>query len=41
MRDHHVPLSVIFGLIASAAIVSVLLVLLIRPKPDLLVQDSL
>jgi MFS family permease len=41
MRDHHVPLGVIFGLIASAAIVSVFLVLLIRPKPDLLVQDSL
>lgn len=32
MRDHHVPLHVIFGVFASVALVSVVLVLLIRPR---------
>jgi len=35
MRDQHVPLNVIFSVFASAAIVSVVLVLLIRPKLEL------
>lgn len=34
LRDRHVPLSVIFSLFAGAAIVSVVLVLLIRPRPE-------
>jgi MFS family permease len=36
LRDRHVPFNVIFGLFASAAIVSVVLVLLIRPRSELL-----
>ncbi len=39
LRDQHVPLNVIFGLFASAAIVSIVLVLLIQPRKDLLVQE--
>ncbi|WLD12128.1 MFS transporter [Planctellipticum variicoloris] len=35
MRDAQVPLNVIFGVFASAAIVSVVLVLLIRPRAEL------
>jgi hypothetical protein len=35
MRDRHVPLNVIFGIFAGAVVVSVVLVLLIRPRPDL------
>ncbi|MEO8268377.1 MAG: MFS transporter [Aureliella sp.] len=35
LRDREVPLNVIFGVFASAAIVSVFLVLLIRPRPEL------
>ena len=35
LRDRHVPLGQIFGIFASAAIVSVVLVLLIRPKSEL------
>jgi MFS family permease len=35
LRDRHVPLNVIFGVVASAAIVSIVLVLLIRPKQGL------
>lgn len=35
LRDRHVPLSAIFGVAASAAIVSIFLVLLVRPKNDL------
>ncbi|MBP3955522.1 MFS transporter [Gemmata sp. G18] len=34
-RDRNMPLSTVFGAFASVAIVSVVLVLLIRPKPDL------
>jgi MFS family permease len=35
LRDRQVPLNVIFGIFASAAIVSIALVLLIRPKKSL------
>ncbi len=35
LRDRHVPLNVIFGVFASAAILSIVLVLLIRPKKEL------
>jgi hypothetical protein len=34
MRDDHVPNGVLFGVLASAAIVSVVLVLLIRPRTE-------
>jgi MFS transporter, Spinster family, sphingosine-1-phosphate transporter len=36
LRDRQVPINLIFGVFASAAVVSVVLVLLIRPKPALL-----
>ncbi len=36
MRDRQMPLNEIFGIFASAAVVSVVLVLLIRPKEDLI-----
>lgn len=39
MRDRKVPLEVIFSTFAGAAIVSVVLVLLIRPKPELAAED--
>jgi hypothetical protein len=32
LRDHHVPLNLIFGVFASVALVSIMLVLLIRPR---------
>ena len=35
MRDHRVPLHLIFGVFASAAVISVVLVLLIRPRKNL------
>lgn len=35
LRDRQVPLNVIFSLFAGAAILSIALVLLIRPKPEL------
>lgn len=35
LQDKNVPLNVIFSVFASAAIVSVVLVLLIRPRPEL------
>jgi MFS transporter, Spinster family, sphingosine-1-phosphate transporter len=35
LRDRHVPLGTIFGTFAGAAILSVPLVLLIRPKNDI------
>src|SRR6476661_8561884 len=35
LRDRDVPLNVIFGAFAGAAVVSIVLVLLIRPKPGL------
>lgn len=34
LRDRAVPLNVIFGAFASTALISVVLVLLIRPRPD-------
>jgi MFS family permease len=40
MRDRHVPLNVIFGIFASAAILSIVLVLMIRPKKELSDQDA-
>jgi MFS family permease len=39
LRDLHVPLNVIFGIFAGAVIVSVVIVLLIRPKPELPGED--
>jgi len=39
MRDHNVPLHWIFGVFASAAVVSVLLVLLIKPTRNAAVED--
>lgn len=35
LRDRHVPLNVIFGAFAGVALLSVFLVLLIRPNPEL------
>ena len=35
LRDRHVPLNVIFSLFAGAAILSIGLVLLIRPRANL------
>jgi MFS family permease len=40
LRDRNVPDSVIFGAFAGIAIVSVALVLLIRPRPDLATQEK-
>lgn len=34
MRDQKVPLNLIFGVFASAAVLSIILVLLIRPRPQ-------
>jgi len=39
MRDHKVPLHLIFGVFASAAVVSVVLVLLIKPHRNLARED--
>jgi MFS family permease len=41
LRDRQVPLDVIFGLFASAALLSIVLVLLIRPRPELCAQEQL
>jgi hypothetical protein len=35
MLDAEVPLNVIFGAFAGTAVISIVLVLLIRPKPGL------
>jgi len=35
LRDRHVPLSLIFGIFSGAALLSILLVLLIRPNNQL------
>ncbi len=40
LRDRHVPLSVVFGVVAVLAIGSIVLVLLIRPRPNLLAQGE-
>lgn len=39
MRDNEVPLNMIFGVFAGAAILSVVLVLLIHPKKELIDQE--
>jgi MFS family permease len=41
MRDQQVPLNVIFGFFAALAIFSVVLVLLIRPRPEIALQEKL
>lgn len=41
MRDRHVPLSLIFGIFAGTALVSIFLVLLIRPNNQLSAQDPI
>lgn len=40
LRDREVPLSIIFGVGACVAIVSVVLVLLIRPRPELAAMEQ-
>ena len=40
LRDREVPLNVIFSLFATTAIISVVLVLLIRPRKELLARDD-
>jgi MFS family permease len=40
LRDRNVPLGVIFGVFASAAILSIGLVLLIKPRPHLTMPDQ-
>ena len=40
LRDRHVPLNVIFGVFASTAVVSIALVLLIRPKQELITAEE-
>jgi hypothetical protein len=40
LRDRNIQLNLIFGLFAATAIISVILVLLIRPKPELLSLDE-
>lgn len=40
LRDRQVPLNVIFGVFASTAVVSILLVLLIRPRKELVFQEQ-
>ncbi len=40
LRDRHVPLSLIFGVVAGASMLSILLVLLIRPNKQLSTQDQ-
>jgi len=40
LRDRHIPDSVIFEVYASAAVVSIVLVLLIRPRPELAAEET-
>lgn len=40
LRDRKVPLDVIFGVFSAAAVISVVLVLLIRPRPDLVNNEE-
>jgi len=35
LRDRHVSLAVIFGIFAALALISVAIVLMIRPRPEL------
>jgi hypothetical protein len=39
LRDHHVPLNIIFSVFAGFAIISIALVLMIRPRPELSTQN--
>lgn len=41
LRDRHIPLSLIFGIFSGTALVSILLVLLIRPNNELSARDSI
>lgn len=41
LRDRNVPLSAIFSVFATAAVVSIVLVLLIRPRPELSAPEKL
>jgi MFS transporter, Spinster family, sphingosine-1-phosphate transporter len=40
LRDQKVPLDVIFGVLAGLGVVSIVLVLLIRPKPELIDRSN-
>lgn len=40
LRDRHTPLNVIFSVFASAALISIVLVLCIRPRKELLIQEQ-
>ena len=40
LRDRDVPLNIIFGVFASAAIISIFLVLMIRPNPELAAREN-
>lgn len=40
LRDRHVPLNIIFGVFAGIALVSVVIVLLIKPRETLAQQDE-
>lgn len=40
LRDRQVPLNVIFGVFSGVAVLSIVLVLLIRPKPELAARRS-
>jgi MFS family permease len=40
LRDRNLPLNIIFGVFSGAAVASVVLVLLIRPRPDLAAQEQ-
>ncbi len=40
LRDREVPLNIIFGVFAATAVVSVILVLLVRPREELLARDE-
>jgi MFS transporter, Spinster family, sphingosine-1-phosphate transporter len=41
LRDRHVPLSLIFGMFSGTALISILLVLSIRPNSELSAQDPI
>lgn len=40
LRDNRVPLNMIFGVFASVALLSIIIVLLIRPRPELIRQEE-
>ena len=41
LRDRQVPLGLIFGVVAGASMISIVLVLLIRPNNQLSAQDPI